>query len=120
MKESHSEELATHAGPESCAVIREGGGEALTGVRTGRVSSRETGTFEEADVLRRTEGNMGERVRWATTRRAPTCSSAVLDPEHVRNHSAQELGDLRLGHGARWASWSAATILKEYCADARA
>ena len=63
MKESHSEELATHADPESCAVTREGGGEALTGARIGRVSSRERRTLdEEADVVLRTEGNTGTRA----------------------------------------------------------
>ena len=41
MKVSYSEGLATHAGPESCAVVREDGGEALTGVRAGWVLSRE-------------------------------------------------------------------------------
>jgi RNA-directed DNA polymerase len=41
MKESYSEGLAIHTGPESCAHIREGVGEALTGVRAGRVLSRE-------------------------------------------------------------------------------
>jgi hypothetical protein len=36
MKESDIEELATHGGPEPCAVVREGGGEASVGVRAGR------------------------------------------------------------------------------------
>ena len=36
MKELHIEGLATHDDPESCAVTREGGGEALTGARAGR------------------------------------------------------------------------------------
>src|SRR5437867_2724823 len=40
MKESYVEGLASYGGPESCAHIREGVGEALTGVRAGRVSSR--------------------------------------------------------------------------------
>ena len=43
MKESYVEGLATRGGPESCAAVREGDGEALTGVRAGRVSSREKG-----------------------------------------------------------------------------
>lgn len=42
MKESYVEGLATHNGPESCVVIREGGIEALTGVCIGRVLSRES------------------------------------------------------------------------------
>ena len=41
MKESYVEGLAAHSGPESCVVARKGRGEALTGVRAGRVLSRE-------------------------------------------------------------------------------
>ena len=41
MKESHVEGLASRDGPESCVHAREGVGEALTGVRAGRVLSRE-------------------------------------------------------------------------------
>jgi hypothetical protein len=38
----HEEGVATHLGPESCVLIREDEGEALTGERTGRPLSRET------------------------------------------------------------------------------
>lgn len=41
MKEPYGEGVASHTGPESCAVVREGGGEALTGARAGRVLSHE-------------------------------------------------------------------------------
>ena len=41
MKEPYGEGVATHSGPESCAVVRKGHGEALTGVRLGWVWSRE-------------------------------------------------------------------------------
>ena len=41
MKESYVEGIASYGGPESCVHIREGVGEALTGVRAGRVLSRE-------------------------------------------------------------------------------
>jgi hypothetical protein len=41
MKVSYVEGLATHNGPESCVGVREDEGEALTGVRAGRVLSRE-------------------------------------------------------------------------------
>jgi hypothetical protein len=41
MKESYGEGVATHTGPESCVVVRKGGGEALTGERAGRLLSRE-------------------------------------------------------------------------------
>jgi RNA-directed DNA polymerase len=35
MKEPDIEGVATHGGPKSCVGVREGGGEALTGVRAG-------------------------------------------------------------------------------------
>ena len=41
MKVSYVEGLATHNGSESCVGVREDEGEALTGVRAGRVLSRE-------------------------------------------------------------------------------
>ena len=53
MKEPHGEGLASHTGPESCAVVREGGGEALTGERAGRPLSRETVLFWGADAVAR-------------------------------------------------------------------
>src|SRR5260370_37439016 len=41
MKVASGEEIAAHTGPESCGASREGGVEALTGERAGRVLSRE-------------------------------------------------------------------------------
>jgi RNA-directed DNA polymerase len=41
MKVSYSEGLATHTDSESCMFARKGEGEALTGVRAGKVWSRE-------------------------------------------------------------------------------
>jgi RNA-directed DNA polymerase len=41
VKVSHVEGVASHNGPESCGVVREDGVEALTGVGTGWVLSRE-------------------------------------------------------------------------------
>ena len=52
MEVSYGEGLATHTGPESCAVDREVGGEALTGECAGRVLSREIfGQLRGADVV---------------------------------------------------------------------
>ena len=52
MEVSHGEGVATHTGPESCAVDREVAGEALTGESAGRVSSREiSGQLRGADVV---------------------------------------------------------------------
>jgi hypothetical protein len=44
MEESYGEGPATHTGPESCADVREGNGEVLTGVRAGRAWSSENAT----------------------------------------------------------------------------
>ena len=51
MKESYGEGLATHTGPESCGAARKGGVEALTGVRAGRVWSRESCFLRGADAV---------------------------------------------------------------------
>ena len=51
MKESYIKGLAAHSGPESCVVAREGRGEALTGVRAGRVLSRESNFLRGADAV---------------------------------------------------------------------
>lgn len=128
MKESHSEEPATHTGPESCVLTREGRmadrrleGEALTGVRIGRVLSRES-LHKRGGRRLATVGRQHECARkgWSNTRRACSRSSAVLDPEHVRNHLARELGGLTFDSAARWAAGSAIRIREEQGIDARA
>jgi RNA-directed DNA polymerase len=53
MKESYECEVATHIGPESCGAAREGGVEALTGERAGRVFSRVSLLLRDADAVRR-------------------------------------------------------------------
>ena len=52
MKEPDDEGLANHIGPESCAGVREGVGEALTGVRVGWVLSREIVYVQGADAVK--------------------------------------------------------------------
>ena len=52
MKESYREGVANHSGPESFAVDREVGSEALTGVQAGWVLSREMELFQGADAVR--------------------------------------------------------------------
>ena len=52
MKESYSEGLAIHTGPESCVGDREVTGEALTGVRAGWVLSREINAPPRGGLLR--------------------------------------------------------------------
>ncbi|HVQ39199.1 MAG TPA: hypothetical protein VMS31_16790 [Pyrinomonadaceae bacterium] len=51
MKESYVKGLANHDGPESCVGWSNPSGEALTGVRAGRVLSREKGHNRDADPL---------------------------------------------------------------------
>ena len=51
MKKSHECEVATHIGPESCGAAREGGVEALTGERAGRVFSRVRNSLRDADAV---------------------------------------------------------------------
>lgn len=57
MKESYSEEVANHTGPESCLDIPQGCGEALTGVRTGGLLSSETTTIQKPILWTDGEGN---------------------------------------------------------------
>jgi hypothetical protein len=51
MKVSHGEGLANHTGPKSCVVVCKGKGEALIGVRTGPVLSREMDLLRGADAV---------------------------------------------------------------------
>ena len=69
MKEPYGEGVAIHTGPESCIVAREGGSEALTGVRAGRVSSREIRVvLQAADAL----GSSGRQHRGRRYRETPS------------------------------------------------
>ena len=94
MKVSYVEGLAAHSGSESCVVARKGTGEALTGVRAGRVLSREK------------KFPPGCRRCWSKRKATPDASlspdafgsRAVRDPEHVRKHLAREPGDPRSAH----------------------
>ena len=51
MKKSYGEGVATHTGPESCGAACKGCVEALTGVRAGRVFSRERIFLRDADAV---------------------------------------------------------------------
>lgn len=89
MKVRHIEGVANHDDPESCAGLREGVGEALTGVRTGWPLSRERKLVPDADTVPSVESNTDGRVTasaW-TVRRGRR-------PQHVRTLLAREPGDL--------------------------
>jgi len=58
----YDEGVANHIDPESCAGIREGTGEALTGERIGQPSSRERGIISGADAVLFAEGKTEGRV----------------------------------------------------------
>ena len=58
MKEPHIEGLATHDDPESCAVVRKDGGEALTGAHTGWVLSRGINASRVPTLFYLAEGHM--------------------------------------------------------------
>jgi hypothetical protein len=94
MKESYVEGLASYGGPESCVHIREGVGEALTGVRAGRVSSRVI-----HDLGRRSVGVRGAEVveRHRRPHRCSRFGEAASDP--ARSDTPRTRGNI--SHGNR-------------------
>src|SRR5215831_1310812 len=88
MKESYGEGLAAHNGPESYGGACEGVCGALTGVRTGRVFSREN---PSPGCRRCKEKRKATSV--ASLAQEATEPRAVRDPVHVRKHLAREPGD---------------------------
>jgi hypothetical protein len=86
MKEPYIEGVAIHDGPESCADGREDGGEALTGVRTGAVLSREIRLCRDADVVKR-GGRLHLRCRyreasWGPARSKTRCMCGTFLSEN--------------------------------------
>src|SRR2546427_13259216 len=73
MQKSYGEGIATHTGPESCGVVRKDGVEALTGVRAGRVLSRERTFLRGADAVGRS-GRPPPAHRYREMRRDPARS----------------------------------------------
>jgi hypothetical protein len=78
MKESYECDIATHNGPESCGAPREGGVEALTRERAGRVFSRVRDLLRDADAV----GESGRphpvhryrEVHWSPARSQTPCT----------------------------------------------
>jgi hypothetical protein len=77
MKESYVEGLANHNGSESCVEGRDPLGEALTGVRAGRVLSREIHSVRDADLLmiwgrQQSTGRNGKAWRYPARSETPS------------------------------------------------
>jgi hypothetical protein len=83
MRESYGKGLATHTGPESCEVIREGGFEASAGVRAGRVFSRVRPILRGADAV---EGS-GRQHSGRRYREAPWNPARSETPSTLGNTS---------------------------------
>lgn len=104
MKVHYDEGVAICVGPEPCAGVREGVGEASAGDHAGQPLSLENCFISGADGVLLSEGNMGGCVSASTglTRRG-------LRPWHVWTFLAREPGGLWIGHrplfwaaGPRW------------------
>ena len=114
MKESYVESLASYGGPESCVHIREDVGEALTGVRAGRVLSRVIhAPWRELRVVRGAE--VVERHR--RPHRASRIGEAGTDP--ARSQTPCTRGNISLGNreiprppARRWEASRAERIVK--------
>ena len=93
MKESYVERLATYDGPESCVRIREGAGEALAGVRAGRVSSRVIHAPRKARVVR------GAEAVEISRRPHRCCRIGEAAPDPARSKTPRMRGNI--SHGNR-------------------
>ena len=97
MKESYGEGLASHTGPESCGDGSNGMAEALTGVRAGRVLSRE---IVQSPGCRQC-GRYWKATPGVSLSQDTPGPCAVGDLEHVRKHLTREPGDPIFASGKR-------------------
>jgi len=88
MKESYGEGLATHADPESCGAACEGGVEALTGARAGRVFSRERNFLRDADAVGES-GRPHQAHRYRERRLSPARSETPCTYERTSRGSRE-------------------------------
>jgi len=93
VKVRHDEDVASYIGPEPCAGIREGVGEASAGERTGQPLSCESLLIPGADALLTAEGQTAGRDNASapSTRRSRRTW-------HVHTLLARKPGDLQLDH----------------------
>ena len=87
MRELYIEGVAIHDGPESCVGVREGGGEALTGVRAGRAIEPRNNLVRGADAVQKRKATSP-----AALSRVAGGPRAVGEPVHARNLHAREPG----------------------------
>ena len=93
MKDPYGEGLATHTGPESCAWVRKGRGEALTGESAGRVLSREMHEpLWGADVLE--DGGRPHRMRRHRETRPDPARSETPSTHGSISHGNREIPPL--------------------------
>jgi RNA-directed DNA polymerase len=114
MQESYVEGLASHSGPESCVHTRKGVGEALTGVRVGRVSSREID-----DPRREVWSDRGAEAVETGQRPHRGCRIGEAAPDPARSETPRTRGNISLGNReiprpstARWEATLAERIVK--------
>ena len=102
MREPHIEGVATHDDPESCAVVREADGEALTGARAGTVLSREIRQLQGADAVIRS-GRPHRRQRHREVSSSPA-RSETRRTHGTSLHENREIPRLPDQDGGRVAS----------------
>jgi hypothetical protein len=76
MEELYTEGVATHGDPESCVVVRKGGGEALTGARAGRAIEPRNHRVRGADAV---YGSGRQHRQWRYR-------ELLVDPARSENH----------------------------------
>ena len=117
MKESYVEGLASYGGPESCVHVREGVGEALTGVRAGRVLSRVI-----HDLGLRSRGDRGAEAVETCRRPHRVCRDGEADTDPARSETPRTRGNISHGNrevprgarpsASRWEASRAERIVK--------
>ena len=98
MEESYGEGVAIHTGPESCGTARKGCTEALTGVRAGRVLSRERAELRDADAVQRS-GRQHRAHRSREARSDPARSETPCTHGNI-SHENREIPCLPEADGA--------------------
>ena len=91
MRELYIEGVAIHGGSESCVGVREGVGEALTGVRVGGAIEPRNPWSRGADAVVKAEGNTGGGV----------IASRCRTPRGQRTQACVETPSARTGRSRR-------------------